>query len=419
MRFISGWRLAVWPAVVLALAACGGGSDAPKRQPVGHVYTQTNESSNKIIHYGRLADGTLREVERVASGGQGTNGFKPATGEASAPDSLFSAGSVAMSADHRLLFAVNAGDSSVSSFAVAENGALTLLDRQPTGERAPPSSVTYNNATQTLFVLHTTGPDHIRSFKVANGKLANTGAAYTVNTAQVDGRVATQIISSPDDRFVLVDVVFDAPPQPGANGPVLTPSNAQAGNGLMVFPVQPDGSLGQVVVNDAGGPTPFSLAFLRGSSTRFVNTFAAANGAVLSTLGADGRVRNTPLSDVDLSPAPNGPAETCWVSLSPDNRYAYGTNFGFGNITSFELTDSSIRVAADNQGAVAGDGLFKSLAGIPTSGANDSWASADGYLYQLYPNARELAAYRMNGPLLEKVGSSAVPYNSTSGLVGF
>lgn len=415
------FKLAAVSAVVATLAACSGGSDFdPESALTGsHLYTQTNETRNQIIHYARKKDGTLVEVERVGSGGMGTNGAKPLTGAKSEPDSLVSAGAVAMNADHSLLFGVNAGDASVSIFAIGNDGKLELRDRQPTGEKGAPSSVTFNNRTQTLYVLHTQGPNHIRSFKVVDGKLVSTGNAYTVNTAQFGDRVASQIISSPDDRFVLVDVLFNAPPRVENGAAVLTPSNAGTKDGVMVFPVNEDGSLGNVVINDAGGPTPFSLAFLHGSTNTFVNTLAAGNGVVLSTLGADGRISSSPVANVDLSAAPNGPSETCWVSLSADNRYAYATNFGFGNITSFAIDNGTIRTAASNQGHVAGDGTYRSGAGVVTSGPLDSWASSDGHLYQVYPNAKELVAYKMNGATLEKLASYPVPYNSPMGLVGY
>jgi 6-phosphogluconolactonase (cycloisomerase 2 family) len=38
-----------------------------------------------------------------------------------------------MTPDKRFLFAINGGDNSVSSFAVAENGTLTLVDVKRTG----------------------------------------------------------------------------------------------------------------------------------------------------------------------------------------------------------------------------------------------------------------------------------------------
>src|SRR2546425_9301554 len=59
----------------------------------GHLYMQTNEVKNAIIHYHRSANGTLTEVERVATGGAGTGAFKPVRGQAGPPNSPSGAGS--------------------------------------------------------------------------------------------------------------------------------------------------------------------------------------------------------------------------------------------------------------------------------------------------------------------------------------
>src|ERR1700720_1206793 len=83
----------------------------------GHLYMQTNEVKNVIIHYHRSANGTLTEVERVATGGAGSGTFKPISGQESAPNSFEGAGSVILSPDRWFLFATNGGDNSVSSFA--------------------------------------------------------------------------------------------------------------------------------------------------------------------------------------------------------------------------------------------------------------------------------------------------------------
>src|ERR1700739_1129222 len=78
----------------------------------GHLYMQTNEIKNAIIHYHRSANGTLTEVERVATGGTGSGTFKPISGQASAPSSFESAGRGILSPDRRFLFATNGGDNS-------------------------------------------------------------------------------------------------------------------------------------------------------------------------------------------------------------------------------------------------------------------------------------------------------------------
>src|SRR5262249_13603234 len=59
----------------------------------GHLYMQTNETRNAIIHYRWAANGTLTEVERVATGGAGSGTFKPISGQKSAPNAFEGAGS--------------------------------------------------------------------------------------------------------------------------------------------------------------------------------------------------------------------------------------------------------------------------------------------------------------------------------------
>src|SRR6266699_1858909 len=99
----------------------------------GHLYMQTNEVKNVIVHYHRSANGTLTEVERVATGAAGSGTFKPISGQESAPNAFEGAGSVILSPDRRFLFTTNGGDNCVSSFSVSHDGRLTLLDRCLTG----------------------------------------------------------------------------------------------------------------------------------------------------------------------------------------------------------------------------------------------------------------------------------------------
>src|ERR1700746_680621 len=99
----------------------------------GHLYMQTNEIENAIIHYERSAAGALTEVERIGTRGAGSGEFNPISGQDSAPNAFESAGSVILTSDRRFLFATNGGDNSVSSFRVSEDGRLTLLDVKPTG----------------------------------------------------------------------------------------------------------------------------------------------------------------------------------------------------------------------------------------------------------------------------------------------
>src|SRR5260370_34996363 len=133
----------------------------------GHLYRQTNETQNAVIHFRRHPDGTITEVDRTSTGGSGSGLFKPISNEESAPNAFEGANSVILSPDRQFLFATNGGDNSVSSFAVGEDGRLTLLDVCSTGNSVEGRSGTakalgYGPSTGMLYVLHGFGPDHLR-----------------------------------------------------------------------------------------------------------------------------------------------------------------------------------------------------------------------------------------------------------------
>ena len=75
------------------------GQTGMPHQNRGHLYIQTNEPQNFIIHFWRAADGTITEVDRTATGGSGSGVFKPISGEESAPNAFEGADSVILSPD--------------------------------------------------------------------------------------------------------------------------------------------------------------------------------------------------------------------------------------------------------------------------------------------------------------------------------
>ena len=54
----------------------------------GHLYMQTNEVKNVIVHYRRGEDGKITEIERASTGGAGSGTFKPISGQESAPNAF-------------------------------------------------------------------------------------------------------------------------------------------------------------------------------------------------------------------------------------------------------------------------------------------------------------------------------------------
>jgi 6-phosphogluconolactonase (cycloisomerase 2 family) len=180
----------------------------------GHLYMQTNETKNAIIHYRWSADGKLTEVERVATGGAGSGDLSPIY-HIKRPNHHEGAGSVLLTPDRRLLFTTNAGDNSVSSFAVDKEGRVTLLDVKPTGNKKSggAKSVAYAPSSRTLFVVHTFGPDHLRLMSVdEKGNLTARPEEYSVGTKDWPNRMPTMAVLSPDGKFLVLGTTFDELP---------------------------------------------------------------------------------------------------------------------------------------------------------------------------------------------------------------
>jgi len=407
----------------------------------GHLYMQTNEKRNCIVHYRRATDGTLTEVERVDTGGAGSGPFKPISGQESAPNAFEGAGSVILSKDRRFLFATNGGDNSVSSFAVAEDGRLALVSRESTGnpvmgKSGTAKSLAFSPAKGILYVLHSFGPDHLRLISVdGKGKLTARKERYTANTKDKTDRVPTMAVLSPDAKFLLVGTTFDQPiahtgtypdgspilwvPKPDGTYRVIA-SNAPDPDGLIVFPVQEDGTLGMASFQDGKAGSPFYLAFLNNRPDTFIIGYAVGDGCAMATIDAKGKLDVGPLVKVDTSVGV--PSELCWLGISPDDRFVYATNFGYSYVSSFRITSKGLEIAKDPASPrVPGDGTARGLNTVVTSGPADSWVTPDGaFLYQIYGNAAKLIGYaRQPDGSLTEVARVGIPYNSPEGLAGF
>ncbi|HVR21862.1 MAG TPA: beta-propeller fold lactonase family protein, partial [Candidatus Polarisedimenticolia bacterium] len=277
----------------------------------GHLYTQTNEVRNCIIHYHRSANGTLTEAERVATGGAGSGTYKPISGQESAPNSFEGAASVILSPDRKFLFATNGGDNSVSSFAVGDKGRLTLIDTKPTGndvegKSGTAKSLAYSPSKNMLYVIHSFGPDHIRLMSVSSdGRLMPRMERYTANTPEKPHRVPTMGVLSPDEKFLLVGTTFDLPiaisgtyPDgspilwvPGPDGKTRSvASNAPDPDGIVVFRVNANGTLSDPSFQDGGGGSPFYIAFLHNRPDSFIVAYAVGDGVSLGHIDEDGRI---------------------------------------------------------------------------------------------------------------------------------
>jgi 6-phosphogluconolactonase (cycloisomerase 2 family) len=332
--------------VAVLLAACGGSDDHPAAPPVAQLFAQTNDSSNMVVHYLRNADGSLVPQTPVSTGGKGTNGVNYFMGNTVAPDALTSNHSVVVSDDGRQLFVANAGDNTVSVFAIAPAGGLTLLAASPTGG-IQPTSLAFNAGV--LYVTHQRGANELGAYRVgADGKLTPLGQ-YPVLQADA---LPTEVSVSPDHKYVVVNGFLSA----------LTPTTP--GNMLLAYPINTDGTLGKVVSSATVGIGPFGGMFGRGSQAGTYITADAAGGTATSySFSAGG-------------------------GFSPDNRFVYVSNGG-GTVSQFALDAAGkltlVNATAASEAAIKAGG---------SSFAADAWISPDGkYLYQDYAGNDKIVVY--------------------------
>jgi 6-phosphogluconolactonase (cycloisomerase 2 family) len=400
----------------------------------GHLYMQTNEAKNCVIHYNWSAHGALTEVGRVLTGGAGSGLISPIY-HIPRPNHNECAGSVILSPDRRFLFAANAGDNSVSSFAVGEEGRLTLLDVERTGNttNGGAKSLAYAPSSSTLFVAHSFGPDHVRLMSVdEEGNLTPRPEKYSLSTMHWPNRVPSHAVLSPDGKFLIVGTTFDELPTKNPDGSLILwiprgengalhsiASNAPDHDGIVVFPVGADGALGEPSLYDGGGASPYYIAFLHNRPDTFVIAEAVSDGIALGRIDAAGKIRVGPMVSIDNSAGL--PSELCWLAVSPDDKLVFATNFGYSYLSSYHIDGNVLSIAKDPAcPKVPGDGTFRAINQTVSSGPADCWMTPDGaYLYQIYGNASKLVGYAVQPDgSLNEITNVKIPYNSPQGLAG-
>ena len=406
-----------------------------KESVSGHLYVQTSAVQTRSFISCGPAMGPSPKSTGYSTGGAGSGPFNY---RATPPGLIVEgANSVLMTPDERFLFAVNAGDNSVSSFEVGENGKLTLLDvkrtgNPVTGKSGTAKSLEYAPSTRTLYVLHTFGPNQIRMFSVdSDGFLKLRPERYVAVPADKPGRVTTMLTISPDEKFLLVGCSMDELPATNPDGsPILwvtrngqphpIAANAPDPDGLAVFSIDEAGALGEPMFQDAGASSPWCPLFLHNRPDQFVIGYATADGLSLATLDPSGEIATGPIVRADTSIGK--PSELCWMAITPDDGLVFATMTGYGYITSWRLEGNILSIAKDPAcEKPAGDGTFRGVGGIVGASPSDMWMSPDGaFLYQVYPNASKLIGYAIQPDgWLEEVTSAALPYNTPQGVTGF
>jgi 6-phosphogluconolactonase (cycloisomerase 2 family) len=280
---------------------------------VGAVYALTNApTGNGVIVFARAADGSLTQDGTFPTGGVGTG------------SGLGSQDAVIVDDEHQLLFAVNAGSNSISSFRIRDRG-LDLIDTVASGGTMP-TSVAYDNGL--LYVLNAGTPNNVTGFRVAhNGRMtALAGSTRALSAAS----------TSP------AQVSFD-------DGGATLIVTERATNKVDTYAVRSDGRLTGPFVHPSAGPTPFGFAVGK-RRTILVSEAGAGGGASTYRIGDNGAL--APVSSMLMT----GQRAACWAVITKNGRYGYVTNAGTGNISGFAIAPdgSASLLNADGVTAVTG-----------------------------------------------------------------
>ncbi|MGI9025240.1 MAG: lactonase family protein [Burkholderiaceae bacterium] len=357
--------------------------DASQSLPTGVVFAMTNETTaNRVVIYRRSNDGTLNRVGRVRTRGLGIG------------TDLDTQGGLRLSADHRFLYAVNAGSDEITVFAV-DGTRLRVIQKIYSGDE--PVSLTISG--NLLYVLNgSVAGNGIRGFTIApNGTLTAIADSFRALSSKI--AVPGNVQFSPDGHVILVTHK--------TTNELVPPFHI-----IDAFTVGADGRASALPIPNAShGIRPFSLAFRNDGKLIVVESFNAVdNHAAASSYQL---LPNGTLSLISGS-IPNQQTDTCWVVVTNDQRFAFTANFGSGTISSYRFDASGAIALVKGDAASLGD----------TTQPVDLGQSADGrYLYLLLRGTGAVAAFRIEeGGRLTPLGVvvGGLPVNDgASGLAAY
>ncbi len=277
-------------------------SNAQDEHSQGAVFVMTNAvTRNEVISYKRAADGSLQAAHRFATGGRGSGGNN---------DPLESQGSLTLSQDHSLLFAVNAGSGEISVFQV-HGSDLSLTDEQLTGGSEPNAVAQHERL---VYVLNTGGSSNVVGFRVSeDGRLHPIPHSLTFLSTNTSG--ASSLSFSPNGQFLLV--------------------TERETNSIDAFRVQKNGTLSPIVINPSAGPGVFALTFASNGAAVAVET-GPAGGQNASAISSYSVASNGTLTPISAS-VPTLGAATCWNAVTPNGKWVYTSNAGTSNISGFSI----------------------------------------------------------------------------------
>jgi 6-phosphogluconolactonase len=322
----------------------------------GAVYVQTNAAPNEVIAFHRAGDGSLDLIGSVATGGDGDGS-----------PHLPSQGSVALTRDGRHLLVSNVASDDLSVFSVTADGSIELRDRVHTG--ATPRSVTERDG---LVVVLNTGEPGLASFRLhAEGIAPVEGGDQALAASDAD---PAQVAFTPDGSMIVI--------------------TERGTDSIVTYEVAADGTFGASRAIASQGPTPYGFAFTSGGALVVTEAFRAEKGAAAASSYA--------IVDGSLVPRTssvgNGRSEICWAVVTPDDRFAFTTNFADGAVSRFAIAADGSLSLEDATAGIAVDGM---------PGLRDEGLSSDGqFLYAIDADGGRIYGWSVDAEgSLEPLGS--------------
>src|SRR5215216_5475445 len=335
------------------------------------VYVMTNQVANAVAVFKRAPDGTLTPAGMFSTGGSGNPVAMPGDPPT---DPLASQGSLILSLDNRLLFAVNAGSNEISVLAVGQTG-LTLVDKVASGGIRPISLTLQKNL---LFVLNEGGTPNITGFVVTNEGRLSPLPGSTRPLAGGSAADPAQVGFSPDGGVIAVTEKMTN----------IIDTYTFGGGGFASGPIS----------NGSHGLTPFGFAYDSRDHLIVSEAFAGApnQGAVSSyTVSEDGT-----LSVVSGS-VPDFQTAACWVVITNSGRYAFVSNTGSGVVSSYKISSLG---TLNLQNSVAGN------TGPNSAPIDMALDNSSRFLYVLAAGLQSVASFRV------EMDGSLTPIGVTGGL---
>lgn len=277
----------------------------PASQAQERVYAMTNNATkNEVLVFSRGNNGSFQSAGSFATGGRGSGGTS---------DPLESQGSLTVSDDHSLLFAVNAGSGTVSSFRIVGDR-LVLADQEPTNGTEPVSVAQHGHF---VYVLNQGGDGGIAVFSVDDrGQLREVPNSTTLLSATSLG--GSSIAVSPDGQLLAVV--------------------ERLSDNIDVFHILPNGTLSAITTTPDSNPGGFSAVFSQGGQLLISETgpSGVANGSTISSFTVNSNATLTTISNA----VPTEGAANCWLAITPNGKWVYTSNSGSDNISGFNVAQN-------------------------------------------------------------------------------